>query len=122
MKSTKTTSLITLKTMDFKDRVAADINKVFLNANHFGSVVDIHGEDVTVTIDEDALKERNLAMIKEGKLHTDDILFYCNAKEFDNSMPRVETRMLFQDKDYMITSVKDDMGMLTITLRRYGGR
>lgn len=116
----KTTSLITLNTMDFKDRIAADINKVFLNAKHFGEEVKIQGKYMTVTVDEDALKERNLAIIKEGKLHVDDILFYCNVEDFENK-PRVEKRMTFDNKDYKITSVKDDMGMLTITLQRYGG-
>lgn len=118
----KTTSLIISKTMNFKERVAADIDKVFLNVNHFGDLVTIGGKEIAVTIDEDALKERNLAMIKEGKLHVDDILFYCNKEEFNNRAPKVESRIPFNDAEYMVTSVKDDMGMLTITLQRYGGR
>lgn len=121
MKIMKTISLIISSKMNFKDRVAADIEKVFLNNNHFGSTVDVNGKNMNVTIDEDALKERNLAMIKDGKLNVDDVLFYCNKTEFDNGIPRVENRMMFAGVDYMISSVKDDMGMLTITLKRYRG-
>lgn len=121
MKNMKTTSLIILNKMNFKDRIAADIEKVFLNNKHFGRTVDVNGKVMKVTIDEDALKERNLAMIKSGKLNVDDVLFYCNKTEFDSGIPRVENRMLFDGADYRISSVKDDMGMLTITLKRYRG-
>lgn len=107
--------------MNFKDRVASDIDKVFLNANHFGSVIDVNGKVMSVTIDEDALRERNLAVIKSGKLSVDDVLFYCNKTEFNSGIPRAEDRMLFNGIDYMISSVKDDMGMITITLKRYRG-
>lgn len=118
----KITSLIISMTMNFKDRVERDINKVFLNNKHFGSEMDVGGKVMPVTIDEDALKERNLALIKDGKLHTDDVLFYCNKKDFSGKIPHVEQRLSFGRAQYLVTSVKDDMGMLTITLRSYRGR
>lgn len=116
------TSLIILTTMGFKSRVERDINKVFLNNKNFGSKVDVGGKVMNVTIDEDALKERNLALIKDGKLHTDNVLFYCNKNEFERRVPRVEELLDFGKSQYVVTSVKDDMGMLTITLRSYRGR
>ncbi|WP_188615835.1 hypothetical protein [Lysinibacillus alkalisoli] len=114
--------MITSMPMDFKKRIAADITKVFLDNKFFGEEVTINGMQTTVVIDEDALHERNLAIIKSGKIHTDDILFYCEKKFFKNGIPRPEKRMNFNEKEYTITSVKDDMWMLTITLQRYGGR
>lgn len=108
--------------MDFKKRITKDIGRVFLSNNFFGEEAIINGMPVTVVIDEDALRERNLAIVKSGKLHADDILFYCAKSFFKNGVPRPENLMEFNDKEYSITSVKDDMGMLTITLQRYGGR
>lgn len=122
MKITKIISWITLTTMNFKERIAADINKVFLNNNFFGEEVTINNQTTTVVIDEDALRDRNLAIVKSGKLRVDDLLFYCEKRFFKNGIPTPEKLMDFDGKEYTITSVKDDMGMLTITLQRYGGR
>lgn len=118
----RTTSLITLTIMDFKKRIERDIGKVFLNNKHFGSKVDVGGKVMNITIDEDALKERNLALIKDGKLHTDNVLFYCDRNDFERRVPRVEELLDFGKSQYVVTSVKDDIGMLTITLRSYRGR
>ena len=107
--------------MRFKERVFSDINKVFLNNKFFGEAAEVNGKEANVVIDNDALRERNLALIKDGKLHADDVLFYIRKDFFDSGIPRPEKRMMFNSVDYMITSVKDDMNMLTITLRRYGG-
>jgi len=106
--------------MDFKDRVAADIKKVFLRNKNFAETVNINDKKVDVVIDNDALKERNLAIIKSGKLLEDDILFFCDKSDF-TKIPIPERHMDFNENRYRITSVADDMGILTITLARFRG-
>lgn len=110
--------------MNFKERVAADIGKVFLNPNVFGETANINGEKATVVIENEGLSTKNATVA--GRLDIQDRLsngevMFSVASNFFKHIPKVERPMNFNGINYTIADVRDDLGMLTITLRRFTG-
>ena len=106
--------------MDFKASILQDIDKVFLNPSEFAEVATIGKKNpiqVTVTMDNEALK----TMGKHNeKLANSELLFYV-ALDALGYIPQVEKVLYFNEKQYLVTSVSDQMGMLQIALSRVTG-
>lgn len=108
----------------FKDFVARDVQSIYLNLNEFGETANINGNETTVVIENEGLSTKNVTVSKRldinDRLGNGDIVFSV-ARNFFGDIPRVERPMDFNGTRYRIADVRDDLGMLTITLERYTG-
>lgn len=100
--------------MSFKDQVASDINKVFLDLEFFGEIHRVEGKRIPILIDNDELKERqggqDLAVAESATL------FYARSADLP---PRRApgSSLNINGRERIIDDWKEDMGMATIVLR-----
>lgn len=110
--------------MNFKETIASDNDAVFLCFDEFGEDAVVNGSTTIVVVDDHELEKRNLAKSSVASgvdgVTTAEVLFYINANHFEH-MPQTGKRMGFNTKTYLIDSVSEQLGMLTITLSRYSG-
>lgn len=100
--------------MGFKEMVAADRARVFLNAAEFGEVHSIEGKRIAVVIDDDELKKRQggqeLAIAESGTL------FYARVE--DLPVRRAPGSNLNIDgRECLVDDWREDMGVATVILR-----
>lgn len=106
--------------MNFKDRVAKDIDKVFLNHDVFAEVVTINGELMKIVRDDEVVNPADTKARMgnvEKQLAVYDVAFHVATSCFDH-IPQSDMLMEFESEEYRIKSVSEDMGMLTIGLSR----
>lgn len=109
--------------MAFKDRIAADIEKVFINLEHFAETHTINGVPFECVVDEEeALKRKNNNVNDiSWDNNTRDILIYTPVKEFPMK-PVPNATVLFDNKSMRILQVNEDKGMYSIMLVAKEGR
>lgn len=99
--------------MNFKDSIAADLNSVFFIAEEFSETVMIEGIEMEIVRDSDSIAPGN----KKYQVASFDVVFHVSSSYFDE-IPQTEKRMRFNNDEYLIKSVSENMGMLTIGLSR----
>lgn len=105
--------------MGFRDKVAHDIGRVFMNQNHFGEIHYWNGyEIVCVPDDEEALKRKNNNVndiswdnnIREILIHT-PLEGFPGGRE-----PEPNTHVIFDNRQYRVADVQHNIGVLDIRL------
>lgn len=97
----------------FKDAVDADIRRTFINLSEFGEIHNIDGEGIVLVLDIDRLNERR---DKAGL--TGEVLYFF-VKETDlGRRPKVNSSMLFDGLQYLVTECVENGGVLEIALGR----
>jgi len=109
----------------FKDDVATDLEKVFINTSEHGEIAVINGTNINVVQDNDHL-EYKLRHDTMGIL-TGDILFYISDIEYAKipnvkSTPRTGEAVIYNSKPATICDVVSNMGLYEITLQFSGAR
>lgn len=99
--------------MNFKEALALDISKTFLNENEFAETVTINDIEMLIVPGGDGLKEFNT----EKKTSEHMKIFNVSTEYFEHK-PKPEKLMNFEGQDYRIVSCDDALGMYTITLER----
>ena len=100
--------------MSFKEMVAADRARVFLNDMEFGEMVRVDGKFVMIVIDTDQLRKRQggqeLAIAESGTL------FYARVEDLP---PRKApgNNLNINGRECIIDDWSEDMGMATVILR-----
>ena len=97
----------------FKDFAQQDVRNVFINSSEFAESANINGIDMEVVPFEQSLKEKNT----DKKLAECVLVFNVAAENFEY-IPIPEKYMLYNDNEYKIEVVNNNMGMLTIGLSR----
>lgn len=103
----------------FKDFAESDLDSVFLNPNEFGTPVLIDDELVVVVMDDEKMVERNLLKGAEG-FHTEELLFYVNRNAL-SFYPRPDNLVVFDNVEWRIKDVQEDLGLLTVSSERVSG-
>lgn len=100
--------------MSFKDMVARDRAR-FLNLDEFGEKHRVDGNEITILIDEDALKERQGG--NELSVAESSILFYAAVEDLP---PRKSagSGMNMDGREYIIDDWSVDMGMATVAMHQ----
>lgn len=103
----------------FKDMVAADNKDVFLNMDEFGEKHNLNGTDCQCILQNSAAVQA--LSIGEGLHKTYPELYgdylVVNVESGDLSeIPVYGQLFSVDDKNYLVDTVKEDMGMLTIGL------
>ena len=104
--------------MSFKDSVLKDNLKVFLNLDEFADVHEINGasckailQDITI-VDEDVAERNRIAY---SGVYGQRMLINVQKSDLPE-IPVSGNLMIIDENSYMVESVADDMGMLTIQL------
>lgn len=101
----------------FKDAVAADIKRTFINALEFADLHDINGTEVLAVVDRDVLEERNArsyAEYAEG-VYSAQIKVYVDAADMPNRPVRGALFRLDGER-YLVDECGENMGVLEITI------
>lgn len=103
--------------MALKDRVLADLLRVFINAEHFATTHNWNGMDfLCVTDEEAALKRKNNSTVDiSWNNNTRETLVYVAKTEFPGAA-EANLQGLFDGTPMKILQVQEDMGMLAILL------
>jgi len=105
--------------MALKDRIADDINKIFMNQDHFAEIHYWNGIEITcVPDDEDSLKRKNNNVndiswdnnTREILIHT-PLLTFPGGRE-----PEPNTHVMFDTRPMKVLDVQHNMGLLDIML------
>lgn len=103
--------------MNFKELVAQDTKKVFLNPDEFGEEHEIDGKMVMVIVDSNEQIERQKRVVSNSDgVFVKEILFYT-SKESIGNLPVIGRVMRFDKKSYAVTDAIDENGIYSISLR-----
>ncbi len=106
--------------MSLKERISADIDRIFVKEDQFATTHYWNGKEILcVTDEEEALKRKNNNVNDiSWQANTRKILIYVNASQLADSPEAVEpnTHIFFDRRPMRILSVEDNMGMLSILL------
>ena len=103
----------------FKEMVASDIDKVFLNLDEFAEEHDLNGTTCScilqdVSVAEDLSIDQQMAQSYPG-LYGSRLLVNCKTADLPES-PVTDQRFRVDGRLYIVESCDSDMGMLTIQL------
>lgn len=102
--------------MTFKELIAEDAKKVFLNFDEFGEMHLVDGKEMLVIVDNNEHIERQKRSVSrvEG-LHIKELLFYVHKDDF-GLLPAVGRICRFDKKDYIVADAINEDGVYSITL------
>lgn len=105
----------------FKDYIANDIEKVFLNPSEFADDVTINGKKIKVVVENDVKTyEGNRDEMERG---VGNILIFANKETWKSTfgkLPREYDALMFNKMTCTVVRVTERNGMLNISLD-YGG-
>lgn len=100
----------------FKEMIQEDTKNIFLDFNMFGEMHTINEQEVCIIIDDMELTNREKKMQgKEGDLHSRQLLFYVDARDF-GALPDPGKYLFLDGNRYLITDVADESGIYSISL------
>ena len=98
----------------FKDMVAAD-SDVFIDFDFFGTVCTIEGQEVTVVVDDNALKQRQGG--QELTIAESTIMLYAKAEDLPKRFTPGQG-INYNGRECIVDDVAEDMGIVTLTLQQ----
>lgn len=100
-----------------KDRIDADITRVFMNQEHFAEEHTWNGRKFVGVVDEEnALKRRNNNVVDiSWSENTGEVMVYAPVKDFPGRVQPNE-HVLLNGKPMKVLQVQRDVGMYTIML------
>lgn len=104
--------------MSLRERIHADVNRIFENLQHFAEVHYWNGAEITCVPDEEeALKRKNNNVNDiswDNNMRT--ILIHVAAEGFPGGEPEPNTQITFDLKPMKVLDVAHNMGMYDILL------
>lgn len=98
----------------FKDMVAEDRSRVFLDLSFFGQTARVEGKSISIMLDDDTLQElqggQDLAVAESATL------FYARSEDLPARRPAGQT-LNVNGRECIIDKWTEEMGMATIVLR-----
>ena len=98
----------------FKDMVAEDRSRVFLDLDFFGQTAKVEGKDISIMLDNDTLQElqsgQDLAVAESATL------FYARSEDLPPRRSPGQS-LNVNGRIYTIDKWTEEMGMATIVLR-----
>lgn len=104
--------------MSLKDRIGADISRVFVNMAQFGEEHYWNGVKIyTVPDEEEALKRKKLDANEIGwDATTRTIMLHVALEGFPGGEPEPNTQVILDRKPMRVIDVNNNLGMLDIVL------
>lgn len=105
--------------MPFRERVANDIHRVFMNMNHFGETHYWNGIPITCVPDEEESLKRKNNNVNDISWdnNTRVILIHTPFDDFPGGRePEPNTQVMFDSRSMKVLDVQHNIGMLHILL------
>lgn len=105
--------------MSLRERIAVDINRIFMNMDHFAEVHYWNGAAITCVPDEEeSLKRKNNNVNDIGwDNNTRVILIHTPLEGFPGGRePEPNTHVIFDKRSMKVLDIQHNMGMLDILL------
>lgn len=104
--------------MNFKELVAQDTKRIFLNPDEFGEEHEVNGNTMLVIVDnnEEIEREKRMSSRADG-IFLKQVLFYVSSTTFGDKLPVIGNVMRFDKKSYTVTDAIDEDGIYSISLR-----
>lgn len=108
--------------MSFKDQVAEDNEKVFLDLDEFGEIHNLNGVDVPCIIQSPTARERFLGLKYSGYEGISGRVVVVHVKTADlEEVPQSGQVFTLDDETMLVDECVDDMGIASITLHQNVG-
>ena len=104
----------------FQESLKDDLENIFFNNLEFATLHKIGDTMYEVVVDDEILATRKIRDDIEN-ISIGSLLFFIKENELGYK-PRIETKMVFDDKAYLVVDVKEDFGLLEIMLQIHEGR
>lgn len=106
--------------MNFKELVAIDNQRVFLNIDEFSEIHTINGKSIPCLIDNNELVDREKKYRYKVNHYVDnlsikEILLYVSVKDF-GPMPLTGRQLILDGKKYTVMEAINEDGIYSITL------
>lgn len=108
--------------MSFKDIIAEDVHRTFMNPEEFSDIHNLNGVNVPVQIDsnEQIEREKRFNQHMDG-IHLNQKLIYVSAEDYRKApgrsgMPKQGTALSLDGKIYRVADAIDEGGVYSITL------
>lgn len=98
---------------DFKDILSSDLTNVFINEGEFAALHTVNGARIPVMLDSDRLLERR----DKAGLSGESLYFYVCAVDLP-TRPLVDSSMMFDGVQYVVTECLENEGLLEVALMR----
>lgn len=102
----------------FKERVAKDIHRVFLDLNFFGESHVIDGKELIVLFDNDYLSKEQT----EGRLGLEEAtgLFFAKTEDLPEKKS-IRESMEIDGREVLVVEWREDMGVTTVSYKQNRG-
>ena len=100
----------------FKDIIASDVHKTFLNIEEFSDLHEVNGELIPVQIDsnEQIEREKRFAQNMDG-IYLNQKLIYVSASDY-GPLPKQGSIITLDERKYRVADAIDEYGVYSITL------
>lgn len=100
----------------FKDIIAKDVHRTFLNIDEFSDIHNVNGKEMPVQIDtnEQIEREKRMAQNMDG-VWLNQKLIYVAADDF-GPLPRQDSILKLDGKTYRVNDAVDEYGIYSITI------
>lgn len=100
----------------FKEIIADDISRTFLNVDEFSDIHKINGKEMAVQIDTNEQIEREKRMNQNvDGVYTNQKLIYVSASDF-GAMPKQGAILKMDGRIYRVVDAVDEYGVYSITI------
>lgn len=97
----------------FKDVIAKDLRSTFLNLEEYGEPHRVEGKEITIVVDESAIKE--LTGGQKLGIAESSLLFCAAVEDLPPRRPAGEG-LNVDGREYMILDWSEDIGLATVAL------
>jgi len=102
--------------MTFKEIIAQDVHKTFLNLEEFSDIHNVNGKDMPVQIDSNEQIEREKRMNQNlDGVYLNQKLIYVAASDF-GPLPRQDSILKLDGRTYRVADAIDEYGVYSITI------
>ena len=102
--------------MTFKEIIAQDVKKTFLNTEEFSDMHSINGHDMPAQIDENEQIEREKRMHQNTDgIFTNQKLVYVSADDF-GKLPNQGALFILDGRRYRVVDAAGEYGIYSITI------
>ena len=97
----------------FKMMVEKDIQEVFLNIDFFGEIHNVEGNDISIILDDEQLKEKQGG--QDMAIAASSVLMYAYVSDLPGRLPAGEL-LNIDGREFVIDDWSEDMGIAIIAL------
>ena len=100
----------------FKDIIAEDVHRTFLNIDEFSDIHVVNGKEMPAQVDTNEQIEREKRMNQNADgVYLNQKLIYVAADDF-GALPRQDSILKLDGKTYCVADAVDEYGIYSITI------